>query len=114
MQIELDQPGLNDSHRQSVVRDLIEKHRNMISKILAKHPETSRMEINDRWAGAYEHLMKYDRDWFESKVPKQKKRYYGTPKVPRFDWDTLDSQKAAQMKSLSIVTLTAAKAPLDH
>jgi hypothetical protein len=99
VQIELDQPGLNDSHRQRVARDLIEKHRNMISKILAKHPETSRMEINDRWAGAYEHLMKYDRDWFESKVPKQKRRYYGAPTVSRYDWDDLDKEKARQMKS---------------
>ena len=110
--IELDDPVLNALHRQQVEKKRIEKHRAIVSKLLAKHPGISRTEINRRCAGTYEHLWSHDRKWFTATVPKKQRRYYGLHEDTRLDWQAVDREKAALMQVLVDENTSGEQKPL--
>lgn len=70
--IELDEPGLKEAHKAEKELLKLQQHRKRVIDYISCNNNVTRSEIISHLSGTYDYLNKYDKNWFESKIPLKK------------------------------------------
>jgi|GEM_PF-2386855 len=77
---------------------LLKKHRGTLMKLIQETPGLSRGDFQKNAPGAYDFLIRHDKDFFQSQL--QRAMTVDAPRGRRIDWAVLDSTKACELEKL--------------
>jgi hypothetical protein len=90
--------GAKQSSSRRVVNEqgLLQKHREILQKMIEEYSGLSRGDFQKKAPGSYDFLIRHDKEFFQSKILRAKAT--DAPRRVRVDWDALDTTKASDLK----------------
>jgi len=98
--IELDQPTLIGSHRQSALSIVREKHRCTLLEFIKQFPDSGRSKIMTELPTCYDYFMRVDKVWFYRQIPNRKKAEQPKLRGSRIEWFLVDEQKSQELEQV--------------
>jgi hypothetical protein len=95
--IELDDLALISAHKEASRKRKTEEHRNTLISMMQESPSITKTEVQRIETGTYEYLQKYDSEWFEETLPRQRPEN-NSNRSKLVDWGELDRQKAEEIE----------------
>lgn len=109
--IVLDDPSLNDKHKEAREARKLNEHKSVLVKLLENDPLLTRTKLQEEISsGTYEYLLKHDPEWFDKTLPQQQKTSTGH-REKRRDWDERDKVKANKIQCY-LDSITAMEKPV--
>ncbi|MBV5328417.1 MAG: TniQ family protein [Chlorobium sp.] len=96
--IELDQPTLNETHKQSSKLAIRDKHRRTLLEFLEQNPDVGRATIMAQLPTCYDYFSRTDKEWYLQNVPERKKSKQNKQRVSRVNWPQVDKEKAQELE----------------
>lgn len=94
-----DEKGPKENISRKVVNKerLLQKHREVLKKLLVENQGLSRSAFQKKAPGSYDFLIRHDKEFFQSKISRSNATCL--PRRERVDWAMLDASKACELKA---------------
>ena len=109
IRIMLDCPGLYEANRSAAASWLLNMHRQKTLALMASKSDVSRNSVREALPGSYDFLLRADKEWFHTHVPRRARTRYNRRKT---DFQVLDGSLALLAEG-AVDKILSAKRPVQ-